>query len=208
MSPAARRGPYARTKERRETIADAALDLVVEQGHRSLTTLAVANRAGISEPGLLYHYPSKEAVLVAALARFDVQQIAPLAPGEALGTAPARAASRMTGANVARLYAALLGEASNPDHPAAEYFRDRWRAARQIYAQDIRLLQERGEVDDAVDPQRAAGWIVAALDGLQLHWLVDPTFDIESELRDVIELVLPRTQPPRGAGRGARAPGR
>lgn len=205
MATAGPRGSYARTKERRRTIADAALALVIERGHRAVTTLAVANRAGMSEAGLLYHYPSKELLLVAALARFDEQQLSQLAPGEALASAPERAALGVRRTNIVHLYTALLSEAANPDHPAHDYFTQRWRVGREIPARDIALLQERGEVDPGIDPQRAATWILAAWDGLQSHWLVDPTFDIETELRLLIDVVLGRahaTPGKRGRSRG------
>ena len=192
VSTAGRRGPYARTKERRRTIADAALALVVERGHRSVTTLAVATRAGISEPGLLYHYPSKDALLVAALERFDEQQLSQLTPGEAVETAPERAALGVRRTNIVRLYTALLCEANQPGHPAREYFAARWHTGREISGRDIELLQERGEAAPLVDPDRAANWILAAWDGLQSHWLVDPSFDIDVELRMLIDVILGR----------------
>jgi AcrR family transcriptional regulator len=203
VSSAGPRGPYARTRERRRSIADAALAVVAEKGHRALTTLAVAQRAGISEAGLLYHYPSKDALLVAALARFDETQLSVLAPGEALETAPERAALGVRRTNVVHLYSALLGEASDPAHPANAYFKERWRASGEIQASDIVLLEERGEANPTVAPDRAALWILAAWDGLQSHWLVDPSFDIDVELRLLIDVVLRRVEVP-AAGRHAR----
>jgi AcrR family transcriptional regulator len=169
---------------------------VVERGHRSLTTLAVANRAGISEAGLLYHYPSKEALLVAALARFDEEQLGQLGPGEAIESAPERAALGVRRTNIVHLYTALMSEANNPEHPAHDYFKERWRTGREIPARDIVLLQERGEIAPVVDPQRAATWILAAWDGLQSHWLVEPSFDIDVELRLLIDVILGRSTKP------------
>ena len=195
MSSVGRRGPYARTKERRRTIADAALAIVTERGHRALTTLAVATRAGISEPGLLYHFPSKEALLVAALERFDESQLAQMSPGEAFATAPERAALGVRRTNIVRLYTALLAEANDPDHPAHTYFKDRWQAGRENPANDIARMQERGEINPLVTPERAALWILAAWDGLQSHWLVDPSFDIDVELRLLIDVTLGRVGP-------------
>jgi AcrR family transcriptional regulator len=193
VSTASRRGPYAGTSERRSTIAEAALALVIERGHRSLTTLAVATRAGISEAGLLYHYPSKESLLVAALARFDDEQLGQLEPGESIASAPERAALGVRRTNIVHLYTALLAEANNSQHPAHDYFKQRWRVGREIPARDIQLLQERGEADPGIDPHRAAAWILAAWDGLQAHWLVEPSFDIDVELRLLIEVILGRT---------------
>lgn len=190
MSEARRRGPYLRTKERRAAIAEATLSLVIERGHRGVTTLEVAKRAGISEAGLLYHYPSKEALLVAALALFDEREMSLLSPGEAIEAAPRLAVDGVRRTNVVRLYASLLGEASNPQHPAHEYFQKRWRISCENLARDITLLQDSGKVDAAVDPQRAAALIIAGWDGLQGHWLVDPSFDIGVELKALIDAVL------------------
>ena len=53
----------------RETIIDAAEDVVIETGARHMTLDAVAARAKVSRGGLLYHFPNKEALLRAMLER-------------------------------------------------------------------------------------------------------------------------------------------
>ena len=60
-----RRSPGARDR-----ILDAAEQLVSAQGASNLTLDAVAQSAGVSKGGLLYHYPSKDALLVAMLERY------------------------------------------------------------------------------------------------------------------------------------------
>ncbi len=50
-------------------ILDAAESVVVEQGASRLTLDAVAARAGVSKGGLLYNFPSKDALLEAMVAR-------------------------------------------------------------------------------------------------------------------------------------------
>jgi len=57
----------------REVIIDAAEAVVVESGARHMTLDAVAARAGVSKGGLLYHFPTKEALLRAMLERFTKQ---------------------------------------------------------------------------------------------------------------------------------------
>src|SRR5229473_2253093 len=47
--------PSARTK-----VLDAALELMLEGGVESLTFDALAERAGVSKGGVLYHFPSRE----------------------------------------------------------------------------------------------------------------------------------------------------
>lgn len=50
-------------------ILDAAETLTVESGVPNLTLDAVATRAGVSKGGLLYHFPSKETLLMAMIQR-------------------------------------------------------------------------------------------------------------------------------------------
>jgi AcrR family transcriptional regulator len=54
----------------REIILDAAEAVVLESGARHMTLDAVAARAGVSKGGLLYHFPTKEALLKAMQERF------------------------------------------------------------------------------------------------------------------------------------------
>ena len=62
----------------RDRILDAAEQLVSAQGASNLTLDAVAQSAGVSKGGLLYHYPSKDALLVAMLERYCDQIDRPL----------------------------------------------------------------------------------------------------------------------------------
>ena len=48
-------------------LCQAAVELIAEQGAAHLTLSAVAERAGVSKGGLLYHFPSKRALLEALL---------------------------------------------------------------------------------------------------------------------------------------------
>ncbi len=56
-------------KSSREKILDAAAELVGEIGSGRLTLDAVAERAGLSKGGLLYNFPTKEALLQAMIQR-------------------------------------------------------------------------------------------------------------------------------------------
>lgn len=48
---------------RRDELLDAAEQILCDQGSSALTLAAVADRAGVSKGGLLYHYASKEALI-------------------------------------------------------------------------------------------------------------------------------------------------
>lgn len=53
----------------RQALLDAAEAVLSEQGTQALTLTAVADRAGVSKGGLLYHFPTKEALVRAMVAR-------------------------------------------------------------------------------------------------------------------------------------------
>lgn len=55
----------------REQILDAYERLLIEQGERAATLTAVADAAGVSKGGLLYHFPSKDALVEGLIARVD-----------------------------------------------------------------------------------------------------------------------------------------
>jgi AcrR family transcriptional regulator len=63
----------------RERVLDAYEDVLIEHGPATVTLEAVAARAGVSKGGLLYHFGSKEALLVgliervAAFGRADIE---------------------------------------------------------------------------------------------------------------------------------------
>lgn len=50
-------------------LLDAASEVVRKSGYQGLTLDAVAIEAGVSKGGLLYHYPSKEALVAALISR-------------------------------------------------------------------------------------------------------------------------------------------
>jgi AcrR family transcriptional regulator len=69
---------------RRDELLDAAEDLLCDQGSTALTLAAVADRAGVSKGGLLYHYGTKEALIKGMVERLieDFDELTANQPGE------------------------------------------------------------------------------------------------------------------------------
>lgn len=75
----------------RPKLLDAALDLIAEEGVGALTYEALSARTGISKGGLLYHFPSKDALLDALTERLvDRYAEARRATTEDLPASPSR----------------------------------------------------------------------------------------------------------------------
>lgn len=83
-------GTMPRKPVAREAVLDAFESLLIEVGERAATLDAVARRAGVSKGGLLYHFPTKEAMITVLLERLDRHLAADVA---AMAAAPEGAAA-------------------------------------------------------------------------------------------------------------------
>lgn len=70
------RSQASRRANSRSLILDAAVELLVERGYRNTTTLAIQERANVSRGRLLHHFPSRDALLVAAAQHLADERIA------------------------------------------------------------------------------------------------------------------------------------
>ncbi|GAA4167113.1 TetR/AcrR family transcriptional regulator [Gryllotalpicola koreensis] len=192
-----RSGGYANGRARREQILDAAMALFGEVGYRSASLREIAARSGISHPGLLHHFPTKEALLLATLERRDEIDASGMNEDgdgdDGVGllrrlVALVELNSRRRG--VVELYAALSAEATSADHPAHEYFLERYRRTIAAVSRAFALAREQGALRPGVDPALAGAQLVALMDGLQLQWLLDGRTDMPGAVRAQIESQL------------------
>jgi AcrR family transcriptional regulator len=193
------RGPYAKGVARRRQIAEAVLELVIEKGHRLVTSLEVSERVAVSEATVLYHYPTKEALLVAALKRHEERELESRRTLDTFDAAGVLAAHGLERLNVARLFVAMAGEASDPAHPAFPFFKNHYQAIINNFSRHIRDRQAEGLADPSIDAVAAARQITAVWDGLQSQWLTTRDFNIGAELTQAMRLLtgeIPRNFEP------------
>lgn len=65
MAKSRRRGPYAAGDRRRAAIVEIATDRFAEAGIYRTSMAEIAEAAGLTGPGLTYHFPTKRHLLVA-----------------------------------------------------------------------------------------------------------------------------------------------
>lgn len=190
------RGPYAKSEHTKKAILDAALEVFAEAGYRSGSLRDVAERVGISEAGLLHHFPSKSALLAQVLERRDEQTQAqfnfdPADGAEAVRNLVALARYNASTPGVVELYCTLSAEATSPDHPAHAYFARRYDFTRDMIQRAFEDLQNHGKLRNGVDPATAARGVIAIFDGLQIQWLLDRgVLDMADELRAYLHTVV------------------
>jgi AcrR family transcriptional regulator len=204
MSGTRRRGGYAKGRERREAILHAANDVFAVQGFHGATLSTIAARVGLSEPGLLHHFPSKEHLLLELLAmrhEHDAERVArALADHEGfLDALLGLCRENQDTAGLVRLFTILAGESVDDDHPAHDWFVERYRTLRERFVARIEREQREGRIDKSLDPARLAPQLLAMFDGLQVQWLLDPD---EVDMAAVFADFLDRLRPPSGTQRG------
>ncbi len=189
-------GLYSKGIAKRDEILNAALEIFAEGGYRGTSLREVARRVNLSLTGVMYHFDSKEQLLTDVMRKRQEVDVAvwnrpDLDPVERLVSIMTHNASVP---GLIELYATLMAAASDPDHPAHDYMAQRLVAAREQVEHGIRELQRDERVPLTVDPTTAAFSIVAATEGIQLHWLLDRSIDMGARVRDACApyLISPR----------------
>ncbi|ALP68544.1 TetR/AcrR family transcriptional regulator [Paraburkholderia caribensis] len=169
--------PSARAK-----IINAALDLIKEVGVPALTLDAVAERAGVSKGGLLYHFPFKEELLTAAnetivehlLAGREAEAaLLPDVPGRALRAYVLASVNNRAGNDevASRLLAAGPALKASAD-PIRQYWRERF----QQLSTDIGF--------------DAAGLVHVATEGLWFMEMLGLSPFSDQERQRIVDLIL------------------
>ncbi|SER88596.1 transcriptional regulator, TetR family [Streptomyces sp. yr375] len=177
-----------RSEERRAEIVRAALEVIAERGYRGASLAAVAERVGLTQQGLLHHFPTKEALLVAVLQERDQWDARP-DPQWRLDLLVSLVEYNAMRPGIIQTFSALLGESVTEGHPARGYFTDRYRKVRENMASVLRAKYG-DRVPSGLTPERVAPLLVAVLDGLQYQWLLDPeSVDMPAAFRDFVTLL-------------------
>ncbi|GHH84252.1 TetR family transcriptional regulator [Streptomyces sulfonofaciens] len=192
------KGP-GRGDGRRAEILRAAYEVIAERGYRGATLGAVAERAGLTQQGLLHYFPRKEALLLAMLEKRDEWDAVPEGRWR-LDLLVSLIEYNTMRPGVVQAFSALLGESVTEEHPARAFFTRRYTRLRQSMAGVLRDAY--GDVlPCGLTPERAVPLLVAVMDGLGYQWLLDPAaVDMPAAFTDFLSLL---TGPPAETGRTA-----
>ncbi|WIB77035.1 TetR/AcrR family transcriptional regulator [Curtobacterium sp. MCPF17_002] len=193
----ARRGSYAKGIAKREEILTVALDLVAQQGFRRTSIKDIADAVGLTQAGLLHYFDSKDELWVEILRRRDEIDLAHewhASDPAALLAAIVRHNTEVPG--LVQMFVNLsAAAATDPGHPAHEYFRERYERSRRDLSADFRTMQEDGRLRADVDPVELTSVLLAVSDGMQIQWLYDPTRDMAEHVELVARLAIAQAVP-------------
>ena len=170
---------YVTGRARRQRLLDAAIAAFGQSGFHTATLAEIARACGISRPGLLHHFDSKEALLTAVLERRDQIDGEAFTAAIARSTSPLQALVDITAENaktpgLTELYAVLSAEATNPRHPAHEYFATLYGRLRANLTEALEAMRTAGELPAHLSADELASEIIALKDGLSLQALLLP----------------------------------
>jgi AcrR family transcriptional regulator len=192
MTTRRRRGEYTPALARRQQIINAGLAVFSSSGFHGASLRDVAERVGLSQAGLLHHFPSKRHLLEAVLTWRDDEarrQLGePFPDGldliRRLVTRPAIPPTR----ELAQLHAIVSAEGASLDHPIHGYVFERYASVFTTVRQAFERAVADGELRHDVDCAAAARTLIALMDGLQVQWLLHPDeVDITGDLRRCLE---------------------
>ncbi len=192
----------ARGRARRSIIVDSAITLFASRGFRGTTIAAVAEQAGLTDAGVLYHFRTKADLLLAVLSHYDERDGATFAASAGLGPAQEIARLRDWGEVMERepdltaLLVTLSAEHLRDRSPTNTYFRVRYDSVATQFEKMFVRAAEHGLVRGDLDARAEAIAVVALLDGIRLQWFFsDGKVSIADAVRRHIDLTLERLAP-------------
>jgi len=191
-----RPGSYSKGVARRQEILDRAIEVFQERGADGTSLRRIAGAIGVSHAALLHYFDSREQLLVAvyehAEKRRDETVVDLPEPERGIDIMIEAANANIEVPGLVQLYSTLVAASLEADAgPSREYFTARFERVREDLEQRLRREQAEGRMRADVDVRHVAALIVAASDGLQIQWLLEPSVELQASLETFGKLLAP-----------------
>ncbi len=140
----------------------------------------IAKAANLTEPGLLHHFPSKTHLLMEVLKERDhIDSERMRATLQKKGNHFLEAGAELVEHNetvpgLVQLFTLLVAEGISLEHPAHDFFIQRYQRERERMVEAIAQAQQAKEVLSDIPAETLGVLIFAVMDGLQVQWLLEP----------------------------------
>jgi len=185
----AKRGPYRKGEAKRAEILEKALEVFAVEGYRGTSLRKVAAQCGLSMPGIMHYFDSREDLLTQVLKKRDEDARARHHDPLTLPSALEIIGESQHTPGLVELFVSLAAAASDTGHPAHAFFEERYRVFRETLAQRLEEAQRQGRIRAGLPPERLAPLALAVADGIQLQWMVDRSIDMSQAFADLFQLL-------------------
>jgi AcrR family transcriptional regulator len=190
-----RRRSYPKGVRRRQQILDSAIAQFARRGLDRTSLRTVGEAIGVSHTALRHYFSSRDDLLVEVYRAHEARAAGDASPADesAVGMIIEAAERNRSIPGLVELYAALTTDALQEQHAVTrEFVRERFRSLREMLAGCIESGQQAGRIAADISPLDAAALVIAASDGLQVQWLLDPAAVDVGRSLSILERLLPR----------------
>ena len=181
------RNRQARGERRRQEILDAAVELFASKGFRAADVTELAARVGMTRPGVLYYFGTKDRLLREALTERERVEITRVPPTTIEGIREIFAEVPRSVVHD-RLFHVLSAESFDEDDPLHDFFVERYEVARDWWRAVLVAEQEAGRARSDIDVDRLSAEVLGTLMGIEHQWLMDPErVDLVATVTDYLD---------------------
>lgn len=164
---------------RRRRILEVAVDLFAARGFNDVGIAEIASAVGITPAGLLHHFPTKAALLLAVLQERElrVEQTLTRYLGEKDDFITAFLQileDNEKSPGLVQLFAVLSAESLSSTHPGHTWFVSRYEETISSAAAHLGTLIDESALPPGVTTETVARWMHGLADGLRIQWLLSP----------------------------------
>ena len=188
------RRSYPKGVRRRQQILDSAIALFARRGVDRASLRTIGEAIGVSHTALRHYFASRDELLVEAYRTHEARAAAgaPAVSESAVGLIIESAERNRSIPGLVELYATLSTDALQEQRAVTrEFISERFRALRAVLAARIEAGQQAGRIAPDIDPADAAALVIAASDGLQVQWLLDPGMVDVGRSLSILERLFP-----------------
>ena len=188
-----RPGSYEKGVARRQEILERAAEVFRERGADGTSLRRIAAMIGVSHAALLHYFDSREQLLVAVYEHAESQRDTSGEVADSAVDVLVKAAMINVGVpGMVELYTTLVASALAAEGtPSNEFFSHRFERIRTELTERFTAEQAAGRLREDVEPADMAALLIAASDGLQIQWLLEPSVELERTLETFSVLLAP-----------------
>lgn len=175
------KGDASATRDRVAEILDATTAVFGKYGYNGGSLSQIAKQLEIGESGILHHFKTKANLLAEVLKYRDNQGIERSKLHGTDGLEFVDSWLAMIEFNISdpgnvELFCIISAEATSVSHPAHKFFKERYQSATKFAVDSFKSLSVLGYLREGLNPEIVGQSLVALSDGLQVQWLLDPSY--------------------------------